>query len=360
MGKYLFLLLLIITLPFYQCKKDNPLSALTNAFEKAEKDIVDQSISWQNTLKELESKVKYDVSDVIRNDLTYLIKSSIANVGVEFRCNGAYLRDGLRREIRRIKNRFLADNGLATYQVTYLPNICHVLPNVITPTTTSVEIYGYDLLREHVNVYLQSTDGSKKNINQYVNFQSHFQLTIQIGGINGLPIAINNQKILLECESCDIDHKFLSEVGFQTPNLKQVKIDAVGGQGGSVFLDEPIQSEMKRIGGLRLIYGSKINAIAVVWQPYIGGYKWGIWHGGYNSGGRDTVISFDYDEEWIGIAGRSGAVIDQLLIQTTKRTIGPFGGTGGTPFDLLNQGQIVGIHGRASSFLDALGLIVRK
>lgn len=87
MKKSLFLFFLFLSLHFYQCKKVNPLDAITGAFEKAEKDIANQSISWQQTLKDLENQVKDDVSQIIREDLTYFVKTSIANTGMELRYN---------------------------------------------------------------------------------------------------------------------------------------------------------------------------------------------------------------------------------------------------------------------------------
>jgi hypothetical protein len=358
MNKLTILLLFFILSFLYSCEKLDPIDAITTAFDEASDKIVDQSIAWQNTLKELESKIKNDISSTIREDLTYLVQTSLASAGVEFRCNAQYLRDGLRREIRRLKNKYLASIGLAKYEVTYLPNVCHVFPNIITPTTKVVEVYGYDLLREKISVFLTSSDGKKQLINEFVNFPSHFQLTITLGGVNGLPVKPGNKKISIECESCDSQHKYISEVGFNFPSPQQIRIDAVGGLGGSVFIDEPDPLKVKRISGLRIRYGSKVDAIAIVWQHYENNWVWSTWHGG--KGGIDTIISFMPNEEWIGIAGKSGSLIDQIMIQTNKRNIGPFGGTGGTPFYLLDQGQIVGIHGRSGRYLDALGLFVRR
>lgn len=359
MKKSLTVFFVLISCFFPDCKKADPVDAVLGSFDDAIDKIENQSIAWQQTLKDLESQIKSDVSETIRKDLTFLVQTSIATFGTELRCNAEFFRDALKREIIRLKNKYLS---LAD-SVTYLPNVCQTVESYITPETERVTVYGYDLLKEHLHFYLVRQDSSRQLIDKYVTFQSHFQLTIDIQGQNGLPFYPDSWKIVIECPTCDTDHRLLSEIGFDIPAPQAVKLDIVGGQGGNVFLEEPNLSSVKRISTIRLRYFNRVDAIAVEYQKYtdsIGVYKWdwGVWHGG--TGGIDTIIPLNYDEEWIGIAGRKGAYIDQLLIQTTKRTYGPFGGIGGTPFDLLDQGPVIGIYGRSDQYLDALGLIIKK
>ena len=50
-------------------------------------------------------------------------------------------------------------------------------------------------------------------------------------------------------------------------------------------------------------------------------------------------------------------VMGSLCFHTNKKKYGPFGCTQGSPFDLpLKDRVIVGFHGRASNYIDAIGV----
>ncbi len=54
-------------------------------------DIRHESASWQNVLQEVAKELPEDISENIRKDAEILVSKSIAEAGVEFRCNTDFL-----------------------------------------------------------------------------------------------------------------------------------------------------------------------------------------------------------------------------------------------------------------------------
>ncbi len=128
----------------------------------------------------------------------------------------------------------------------------------------------------------------------------------------------------------------------------------VGGGGGQPFADD--LTGVKRLTKLTIRHGAYVDAIQCTWQMNDGSSHTGAQHGG--AGGRQDVITFAADEYIVGVSGRAGAYVDQLVIKTNKRTYGPYGGNGGKPFDLGPlAAHTTGFFGRSGRYLDALGAI---
>ncbi|KAD7477818.1 hypothetical protein E3N88_00954 [Mikania micrantha] len=89
--------------------------------------------------------------------------------------------------------------------------------------------------------------------------------------------------------------------------------------------------------------------------------------GGWAGGQTVSEVTFEIDEEIIGIKGRVGtrgdyAIISSLSFETNKRTHGPFGGTSNShefsiPWD--NSGSLVGFYGIAGNYIDEIGVYVK-
>lgn len=123
-----------------------------------------------------------------------------------------------------------------------------------------------------------------------------------------------------------------------------------GGTRGTAFNDSHRIEDWGRITRIVVRSGSKIDALTV----YYANNSWTT-HGG--SGGRPSVISLEKDEYIIKVSGRAGSVIDQLTFFTSKgRTLGPYGGGGGSPFSLDFQGQVLHFFtGRSSKKINRIG-----
>ncbi|CAA0813335.1 Jacalin-related lectin 19 [Striga hermonthica] len=89
---------------------------------------------------------------------------------------------------------------------------------------------------------------------------------------------------------------------------------------------------------------------------------------GGKGGDRTDVIDIDYPYEYVtGISGTvghfydNGRVVTSLKINTNRCKYGHFGKEAGTPFSFnAENGVIVGFHGRADSYVNAIGVYLRK
>ncbi|PWA87561.1 jacalin-like lectin domain, Transposase-associated domain protein [Artemisia annua] len=91
--------------------------------------------------------------------------------------------------------------------------------------------------------------------------------------------------------------------------------------------------------------------------------------GGWNGGRRVSEVTFDYDEEIIGISGTVGVsrgkyagytIISSLCFITNKKTHGPFGQARGTQFAVpWNKGSFAGFYGLAGYYIDGIGVYLR-
>ncbi|KAM7468898.1 hypothetical protein LguiA_007081 [Lonicera macranthoides] len=82
-------------------------------------------------------------------------------------------------------------------------------------------------------------------------------------------------------------------------------------------------------------------------------------------GERKTVLINWPSEHLISISGKYGnfasmITITSLSFTTNKATYGPFGTGSGTSFSIpINNNTVVGFHGRAGHYLDAIGIFVK-
>ncbi|XP_024967133.1 agglutinin-like [Cynara cardunculus var. scolymus] len=91
--------------------------------------------------------------------------------------------------------------------------------------------------------------------------------------------------------------------------------------------------------------------------------------GGWNGGCIVCEVTFDVDEEIIGIDGTVGVstgefpgytIISSLSFLTNKRTHGPFGKATGTPFAVpWNKGSFAGFYGLAGYYIDGIGVYLK-
>jgi hypothetical protein len=137
-----------------------------------------------------------------------------------------------------------------------------------------------------------------------------------------------------------------------------VGTEIYGGAGGQPFVDE-----IKAVKDItRIVIRAKgyVDGFQVHYRDTAGQEKSHNWHGG--KGGTEHVVQFKEGEYITSVSGRSGRYIDQLTFKTNLGTYGPFGGTGGTPFELHpvdGSDRILGFHGRAEGWLDAVGVSSR-
>jgi hypothetical protein len=100
-----------------------------------------------------------------------------------------------------------------------------------------------------------------------------------------------------------------------------------------------------------------INSIQAVYTLWDGRLLEGPVHGG--EGGSLSVFRLDSNEYLTGFSGRYGTNIDSIAIRTNRRTSQVFGGSGGNAIFQINApagNQAIGLRGRSSNYLNAIGL----
>ncbi|XWS14527.1 hypothetical protein CRYUN_Cryun35bG0017500 [Craigia yunnanensis] len=185
---------------------------------------------------------------------------------------------------------------------------------------------------------------------------------------NPLPRELSRQTSSSSDDSSDVEPK--SKVSIQTPEKIPSKVpEGVttygpwGGNGGAKFDDGTYT-------GLRQITLSRNVGIVSIKVCYDrdGQALWGSKHGGTGGFKTDRII-FDYPSEILThITGTFGPlmymgpnIIKSLTFYTNKGKHGPYGDEQGPSFtNKMNEGKIVGFHGREGLFLDAVGVYVME
>jgi hypothetical protein len=142
-----------------------------------------------------------------------------------------------------------------------------------------------------------------------------------------------------------------------------VQTDSHGGDGGEPFNDVDINTYLQkqsRITALQLRSGAEIDALTVRYADG-NGNVWSTYHGG-GGGGLSQQLDVMKGQFVVTVNGRSGARVDQLLLQLTDgRSLGG-GGDGGSPFN-WNAGAndvVLGFAGRSGSRLDRVQPVVAR
>ncbi|XP_017981485.1 PREDICTED: pentatricopeptide repeat-containing protein At1g19720 isoform X2 [Theobroma cacao] len=185
---------------------------------------------------------------------------------------------------------------------------------------------------------------------------------------NPLPRQLSRQSSSSSDDSSDVETR--SKVSFRTPEKVPSKLpEGVlsygpwGGNGGAKFDDGTYT-------GIRQITLSR--NVGIVWIKACydrdGQAVWGSKHGGTGGFKTDRII-FDYPSEILThITGTFGPlmymgpnVIKSLTFHTNKGKHGPYGDEQGPSFtNKMNEGRIIGFHGREGLFLDAVGVYVME
>ncbi|KAK0598690.1 hypothetical protein LWI29_037039 [Acer saccharum] len=135
------------------------------------------------------------------------------------------------------------------------------------------------------------------------------------------------------------------------------KAGPFGGQGGKEWNYKPNGA----ITEIKISHGRVIDSLSFKSVDISDKCEYSDRFGG--EGGDTDLITMDWPKEYLtSISGthhsyKKQHVIESICFHTNKMTYGPFGGTQGSPFDLpLKDRDIVGFYGRASNYIDAIGV----
>jgi hypothetical protein len=78
-----------------------------NALNDAISALQSQSADWQQVLKDTQSKLTKDAQSTLRTEISDLISRTVAQGGVELRCDADFIRERIREELVRLKAKYL-------------------------------------------------------------------------------------------------------------------------------------------------------------------------------------------------------------------------------------------------------------
>ena len=123
---------------------------------------------------------------------------TVAQTGVEFRCDADFLRTRVRQSLLRIKAKFLGQSVPAAE-----PSLCQVVPVAVDRTLVParlkhIEFYGYDFDQSaDLGIFLETASGQRRNIMSAVDRPTHYAMTVRFGA-NGVQLDQNSSRFILE------------------------------------------------------------------------------------------------------------------------------------------------------------------
>ena len=169
-----------------------------NALDDATDALQSASADWQQVLQDLTSKLTDEAQSTLRNEIANLASRTVAQTGVEFRCDADFLRTRVRQSLLRIKAKFLGQSVPAPE-----PSLCQVVPVAVDRTLVparlkQIEFYGYDFDQSpDLGVFLQTASGQRQNIMSAVDRPTHYAMTVRFGA-NGVQLDQNSSRFILE------------------------------------------------------------------------------------------------------------------------------------------------------------------
>lgn len=206
----LLFILSCCTFMLSSCDLPDSITQATRVIDQGITDILARSDSWQSVLQQVSEKLPADISQIIRTEAQNLATRSIAQVGVEFRCNTDFLGRRAIEALRHLKEVLL---GTGIPPSALPPAFCQVAPSSINlndpPTSWSVvTFFGYDL--DHldsnnnlVGITLLNATGSIALNEDRIGRTTHYQLTINLGNMGNVHYSNGITKIVATWKNSD-------------------------------------------------------------------------------------------------------------------------------------------------------------
>jgi hypothetical protein len=161
--------------------------------------LADQSEDWRATLEELESKLIEEGQDTLRNEVSNLISRSIAQAGVEFRCNVKFMGDYVRVGLIRIAAQFFGRDGPQVE-----PEFCNAVPiavdrESVPDNVKQLEFYGYNFDQDtDLRVFLERKGLASLDVTDQLDIPTTFAMTLKFGA-GGVQLDDKSDRFVLKC-----------------------------------------------------------------------------------------------------------------------------------------------------------------
>jgi len=182
-----------------------------------------QSSAWQTILQEAQSKLTESAQSTIRNEIGNLVTRSIAQAGVEVRCNADFIGARVRQHLIGIKAKLLGQPVPPAE-----PAICQVVPiavdrSLVPDRLKQIEFYGYDFnAASNLAVFLERA-GGRVNVTDKLDRPTHYAMTLKFGA-NGIQLDGASQRLVLEWDGRQISSMAVIQPSTPVCESKLVKV----------------------------------------------------------------------------------------------------------------------------------------
>ncbi len=182
---------------FLPATKNVPADAVA-AIDQAIDALQNQSADWQKVLQDLMGKLTQEAESTIRNDVANILSRSIAQGGVEVRCDADFLRNRIRQALIGLKAKILGQNVPPPE-----PGLCQVVPVAVDRAAVpdhvkQLEFYGYDFDHaQDLRVLLESTGGSRLDVTSALDRPTHYAMTVKFGA-TGVQLQPDSERFVLQ------------------------------------------------------------------------------------------------------------------------------------------------------------------
>ncbi len=141
----------------------------------------DQSASWQDVLKQLESGLSADAKSLIDNDVQGIVTRTVDQAGVEFRCDVSFVNQQVANDLLALKAKLLGQAPPVAQ-----PQVCQGPEFVdLSKTLTTATFYGYNFdLKFPFEVRVVHVNGSETIVPaSFVNIPTAYALSVTLAGL---------------------------------------------------------------------------------------------------------------------------------------------------------------------------------
>jgi hypothetical protein len=205
----------------------DPTAQAVNVLDDAIDALQNASADWQKVLQDAQQKLTQDAQSTIRNELANVASRSIAQGGVELRCDADFIRARVRAALLSIRAKLL---GQAVTKLE--PSLCQVVPlgvdrTLVPDRLKQLEFYGYDFDTDKtLRVWLERAGATRLDVTGMVDRPTHYAMTLKFGG-SGVQLDDQSERFALEWDGNVIST--IAVIQPATPVCSS-KVDTVGEQ----------------------------------------------------------------------------------------------------------------------------------
>lgn len=178
----------------------DPVTQAVNVLDDAIDALQNASADWQKVLQDAQQKLTQDAQSTIRNEIANLASRSIAQAGVELRCDADFIRARLRQALQGLRAKLL---GQAVPRLE--PALCQVVPlgvdrELVPDRLNRIEFYGYDFDTDQtLRVWLERQGQPRVDVTAKLDRPTHYAMTLKFGA-SGVQLDERSERFALEWE----------------------------------------------------------------------------------------------------------------------------------------------------------------